>query len=410
MIPETSAGRTPANPSLRDGWAVIVALGVTQIVGYGTLFYSFALLMEPLQRDLGAAKSVVVGAFSVALVGAGLSATFVGAAIDRIGGTRVMGIGSAAAGILLALLSRVDSVPALYALYAALGMSMAAVLYEASFAVLTQTFGTNSRRAITYMTLLGGLASSVFWPITQQLIAEFGWRTAVLILAGVNLLLCAPLHFFVLPRNPPRPVPRSGGKASGVSKSLREVLVDRRFYWLCGAYVASGLVFSALAVHMIPIFQAKGLPLAAAAGIAALVGVMQTGGRILELSAGRNLSIVRVGLLASMLWAASILVLFAAGAQYWHLALFATLYGLSNGVMTIVRGALPAELFGRDHYGAVSGALATPAMFANASGPFVASLFWTGSGGSYDAVLSALAIVALTGVGLLYAATRPAHH
>jgi MFS family permease len=364
--------------------------------------------MEPLQRDLGASKSVVVGAFSVALVGAGLSATFVGAAIDRIGGTRVMGLGSAAAGILLALLSRVDSVPALYALYAALGMSMAAVLYEASFAVLTQTFGTNARRAITYMTLLGGLASSVFWPITQQLIAEFGWRAAVLILAGINLFLCAPLHFLVLPRNPPRPVPRSSGPNPPVeSKSLREVLVEPRFYWLCGAYVSSGLVFSALAVHMIPIFQAKGLSLAAAAGIAALVGVMQTAGRILELSAGRNLSIVRVGLLSCSLWAISILVLFAAGAEYWHMALFATLYGLSNGIMTIVRGALPAELFGRDHYGAVSGALATPAMFANASGPLVASLFWTGSGGSYDAVLFALAIVSLTGVGLLYAATRP---
>jgi predicted MFS family arabinose efflux permease len=288
-------------------------------------------------------------------------------------------------------------------------MSMAAVLYEASFAVLTQTFGTNARRAITYMTLLGGLASSVFWPITQQLIAEFGWRAAVLILAGINLFLCAPLHFLVLPRNPPRPVPRSSGPNPPVeSKSLREVLVEPRFYWLCGAYVSSGLVFSALAVHMIPIFQAKGLSLAAAAGIAALVGVMQTAGRILELSAGRNLSIVRVGLLACGLWAISILVLFAGGAQYWHMALFATLYGLSNGVMTIVRGALPAELFGRDHYGAVSGALATPAMFANASGPFVASLFWAGSGGSYDAVLFALAIVSLAGVGLLYAATRPA--
>ena len=258
------------------------------------------------------------------------------------------------------------------------------------------------------MTLLGGVASSVFWPITQQLITAFGWRTAVLVLAGINLLIAAPLHFFVLPRTPPRRVAREpGGKASGDSKSLREVLVDRRFYWLCGAYVASGLVFSALAVHLIPIFQAKGISLAAAAGIAALVGVMQTGGRLLEMSAGRNVSIVRVGRMACMLWAISILVLLAARGEYWHLALFATLYGLSNGVMTIVRGALPADLFGRDHYGAVSGALATPAMFANASGPLVASLFWTATGGNYDAVLFALAIVSLAGVGLLYAATRP---
>jgi MFS family permease len=368
---------------VRDSWAVIVALGLTQIIGYGSVFYSFSLLMEPLQQALGATKSVVVGAFSVALLIAGLCATLVGSTIDRIGGRMVMALGSAGAAILLASLSRVESVFALYAIYAGPGATMAAILYEPAFAVLTQIFGSNYRRAITALTLFGGFASTVFWPLTQQLIVHFGWRGALLVLAGLNILLCVPLHLMLLPGRglhaESSPVARSKAKAS---KSLREVLRERTFYWLCGAFVANGLIFSAMSVHMMPMLKAKGLSAAAAAAIGALVGPMQVTGRILELTTGQRFSIVRIGLLAVSLVPVALLVFATAEARYWPLVVFALLYGLSNGVITIVRGTLPAELFGRDHYGAVSGALAVPGMISLASGPFLASLLWMAMGGS----------------------------
>ncbi|MEO8165570.1 MAG: MFS transporter [Betaproteobacteria bacterium] len=394
-------------PQLRDAWPVICVLGITQIIGYGSVFYSFSLLMEPLQGALGSSKSAIVGAFSFALVVAGLCATHVGSTIDRIGGRQIMTIGSVAAGLLLVALSHVESLFGLYVVYACLGATMAAILYEPAFAVLTGIFGANARRAITMLTLFGGLSSTLFWPLTQHLMAQFGWRDTLLILGALNLVLCAPLHLRYLPRrHPARESGRATGGRNGDSKSLREVLREPTFYFLGGAFVANGLIFSAMSVHMLAMMQSKGLTVATAALLGALVGPMQVTGRIFELTAGRRFSIVAVGLVAMALLPVALLVFANAGGHAAPLVAFALLYGLSNGVVTIVRGAMPAQLFGRDHYGAVSGALAAPQMFALASGPVLVSLVWRASGGNYDRVLLVLSAVAAVGVASFYAAIR----
>ncbi len=389
---------------LRKSWHIILALGITQIVGYGSVFYSFSLLMEPLQQALFSSKSVIVGAFSTALLVSGICATFIGRTIDRIGGRVVMAVGSAIAAVLLAVLSRVGSVAELYAIYAGLGFAMAAIFYEPAFAVLTQLFGPHYRRAISALTLLGGLSSSIFWPLTQQLILHFGWRNALLVLAASNALICVPLHLLVLPKKPPG---KSATKVvtGVVSKSLKEVLRESTFYWLGAALVANGLIFTSMAVHMMPILQSKGLSAVAAAGIGALLGPMQVTGRILELTIGKRYSILGIGRLAFGLVPVALLI-FALASQTWLLVVFVLCYGLSNGVITIVRGAVPAELFGRDHYGAVAGALATPNMLAQAFGPFLASLLWMATGGNYDRTLITLAVIAFAGVCFFIVATR----
>jgi predicted MFS family arabinose efflux permease len=272
--------------------------------------------------------------------------------------------------------------------------------------VLTRIFGANARRAITTLTLFGGLASTVFWPLTQELMAHFGWRDTLVILGALNLLLCAPLHLWFLPgRSPQRKTVLAGGGATD-SKSLRDVLREPAFYFLGGAFMANGLIFSALSVHILSMMQSKGLSLAAAALIGALVGPMQVTGRIVELTVGQRFSIVRVGLLAMGMLPVALLIFAMSGFHLWPLVAFALMYGLSNGIVTIVRGAMPAQLFGREHYGAVSGALAMPQMFALASGPFLVSLVWTATGGSYDRVLLVLSAVSATGVGFFYAAIR----
>ena len=394
-------------PGVRDALGVICVLGITQIVGYGSVFYSFSLLMEPLQLALGAGKNLTVGAFSFALVIAGLCATHIGGTIDRIGGRMVMTIGSIAAGVLLIALSRVQSVLGLYVVYACLGAAMASILYEPAFAVLTRIFAANARRAITTLTLFGGLASTVFWPLTQNLMAHFGWRDTLVILGALNLLLCAPLHLVFLPRREPRKETAAtvdGGARD--SKTLREVLREPAFYFLGGAFMANGLIFSALSVHMLQMMQSKGLTVAAAALVGALVGPMQVIGRIVELTIGQRFSIMRVGLLAMAMLPVALIVFAASGVHLWSLVAFALMYGLSNGVVTIVRGAMPAQLFGREHYGAVSGALAMPQMFSLASGPFIVSLLWTATDGNYDRVLVVLSALSATGVGFFYAAIR----
>ncbi len=407
MAPESEAGTDAQSPRVRDSWAVICVLGITQIIGYGSVFYSFSLLMEPLQDALGASKSATVGAFSFALVIAGLCATYVGSRIDRIGGRGVMTLGSVAAGVLLIALSHVDSLVGLYVVYALLGATMAAILYEPAFAVLTGLFGANARRAITILTLFGGLSSTVFWPLTQTLMAHFGWRDTLLILGAMNLLVCAPLHLRFLPaRDPNRAAVHASRGPATDSKSLREVLREPAFYFLGGAFVANGLIFSAMSVHMLAMMQAKGLTLAAAALLGALVGPMQVTGRILELTAGHRFAMVRVGLVALGLLPLALLVFAAAGSHPGPIVVFVLLYGLSNGVVTILRGAMPAQLFGREHYGAVAGALAAPQMFALALGPVLVSLIWRASGGDYDRVLLVLSAVSALGLGSFWAAVR----
>ncbi len=397
----------PAAADTGSGWPVVAALGITQIIGYGSVFYSFSPLMQPLQRALGAGKSVVVGAFSLALLAAAICAVLVGRAIDRGGGRYTMAAGSAAAGFLLWMLARVESVPGLYLVYFGLGISMAAILYEPAFAVITRTFGAGARRAITTLTLIAGFSSTVFWPLCQILIDAFGWRNAVMALAGMNLLVCLPLHLFALPRNTAaRASAESGTRPHGRASNLAQALRMPVYYWLAGALAANGLIFSTMSVHMIPLLEAKGLTALGAAALAATIGPMQVAGRIFEFTVGRSYPIARVGFIALAAMPVALLLLLASGAGSWTLALFAAMYGASNGVFTIVRGALPAELFGREHYGAINGALAAPYLVSHALGPLLAALLWSALGGSYERVLLALVLASLTGVLFYRAATR----
>ncbi|HEY0818926.1 MAG TPA: MFS transporter, partial [Rhizobacter sp.] len=184
----------------RAAWRVVLALGVTQIVSWGSIYYAFSLLIDPLALAVAADKPTVVGAFSVALLVAGLASAPVGLMIDRHGGRWVMAGGSLLAGACLAALAQVQSVTGLYGLFVGLGLGMAATLYDPAFAVLGQVFRERQRQAITALTLFGGFASTVFWPLTQMLIDGRGWRDALLVLALLNLCMCVPLHLFVLPR------------------------------------------------------------------------------------------------------------------------------------------------------------------------------------------------------------------
>jgi MFS family permease len=378
----------------------VLALGVTQIVSWGSIYYAFALLIEPLAFAVGVDKPTIVGAFSVALLVAGLASAPVGAAIDRHGGRWVMAGGSLLAAACLAALSQVHSLPspysawALYGLFIGLGLGMAATLYDPAFAVLGQVFREHQRKAITALTLFGGFASTVFWPLTQALIDARGWQGALLTLALLNLVVCVPLHLVVLPGT-------ARGTASGprppVDKTLlRSLLRDRRFLGLCLAFTGNALVFSALSVHLISLLQGKGMTLAQAAWIGALIGPMQVLGRVMEYLFLSRMHPARVGMLAMWLLPAALGLLALLGPQTAGLAVFALLYGASNGVMTIVRGAIPAELYGREHYGAVNGAMATPVLVAKAAGPIAASLVLAMSAGVAGVVWVLAAVAALS--------------
>jgi MFS family permease len=354
-----------------NGLRLLVPLGLTQILSWGSLYYAFALMIVPLARATGAGHGTVVGAFSFALLVNGVASAPVGRWIDRHGGRWAMCGGSLLGGALLIALAYVHGVVALYTLWGLIGVAMAASLYDPAFAVLGQIFQERQRKAITALTLFGGFASTVFWPLTQALMQHLGWQQALVALGLLNLLVCAPVHALLLPSRR-RPEPQAAATPSPPSPAGHSLLRDPTFLGLCAAFTGNALVFSALSVHLLPLLQAKGLTASQAAWAGALVGPMQVAGRVLEYLFLSRWSPSRVGTLAIWLLPASLGLLAVIGTGLPGLAAFALLYGAGNGVMTIVRGAMPAELYGRRHYGAINGAMAAPVLLAKAIGPLAA--------------------------------------
>jgi MFS family permease len=390
-------------PAQAASFGTVAALGVAQIISWGSLYYAFSFLITPLMEASGGDKPTVFAAFSLGLLVSGLLSAPIGALIDRRGGRGVMTAGSLGGAVLLASLAHVQSVFALYAVWAGLGAVMAATLYDPAFAVISRLFAANYRRAITMLTLFGGFASTVFWPLTQFLIAEIGWRQALLVLAALNLIVCVPVHWRVLapgrPGAPRRPVAPAGPGA------FRAALRTPVFYLLALAFTGNALVFSATQVHLMSMLQAKQLSAASAALVGAMIGPMQVTGRVLELAFASRLSASAVGILAMAFLPIALWVLHIAGVQWPLLAAFAVIYGIGNGAMTIVRGAIPAELFGRDAYGAINGAMAAPVTVAKAAGPLVAALLFVALGG-YDGTLWVLIAIGAVSTAVFVLATR----
>jgi MFS family permease len=378
----------------RAGWSLVGALGVTQIVSWGSLYYAFPLLLAPIEHELGWHRPSIVGAFSVSLLVAGVAALPAGILIDRYGGRSLMAWGSLAAAALLALLSRTGSLGVFYLVWAGLGLCMAATLYEPAFAVIYRSFGADVRKAVTALTLIAGFASTVFWPVSEWLVSALGWRGALTALAALNLFVCWPLHRFALPAmtqggQPARPAKRRGVVPWGAAG----------FWLLAVVFAANMLAFAVLSVHLIPLLGERGLTTAQAAGLAALIGPMQVAGRVVEYVFGRRFSVATAGMVALVLLPAGLLLVTVAGNTLLVLAAGLALYGASNGVMTIVRAVVPADLFGRERYATLNGALSVPVILSRAAGPVAAAFLWSATGG-YAGMLwglvlvSALAVVA----------------
>jgi len=393
----------PDAPS-RLPWSAVWVLSVTQIISWGSTFYLIAVLIAPLERELGWSRDAIVGAFSVSMVLSGMMAVPAGMLIDRHGGRAVMGCGSLAAAATLAAMSQTSSLAVFYALWIALGIVMATILYEPAFTVIAASFGTHARRGITTLTLAGGFASTVFWPLTQFLIASLGWRHALLVLALFNFAICAPLHLWLLPRRAARlPSPRDASAAP--PQRLRDIVLTRMFLLLALAFAGNMLAFSALSVHLIPLLNERGFTMADAVWLAALVGPMQVAGRVGEMTVGRRWRATQIALIALALLPLALVILSGAGARVALVIAFITCYGASNGIMTIARGSIPVELYGHERYGAVNGALAAPVLAARSLGPFIASLVWSAAGG-YDAVVWTLFAIGIGALASFGAALR----
>jgi hypothetical protein len=350
-------------------WRLVPALGITQIISLGTLYYSIAVLGASMRAELGISSPTLFGAYSSSLMIGAIVAPAVGRALDRIGGRRVMSAGSIVAGVALLAIAHVHSVLALYLAWGIAGIAMAMTMYDAAFATLSQHTGSSYRTALTALTLMGGLASTVFWPTSLKGLEWFGWRDTMAFFALLQILVCLPLHLAFVPRGASAAAHAKAGSApiEGALLSARSRQIA--FAALAGAFALNGFIVSVLTVHLISTLQRQGLTLETAVWIGSFFGPMQVTGRILEFSVGRRFASRTIGMLALGLLVVAISVLLTLDGQVAVALAFAVLFGFSNGVVTIVRGTVPAELFGRVGYGRILGNLAAPALVARAIAP-----------------------------------------
>ncbi|MBX9590501.1 MAG: MFS transporter [Hyphomonadaceae bacterium] len=358
--------------------AAILALGITQIVSWGTTLYALGVLAKPIAADTGWSQSLVFGGLTVGLLVSSATSPFIGRLIDRRGGQLTMAVGSVLVAVGLVLLALVVG-PATYLMaWAFLGLAMRMTLYDAAFAALVQVTPSRGRRAISYLTLFGGLASSVFWPIGHALNGAYGWRTTLIVFALINLLVCLPLHWLGLARRETAEQAEQARSAEAAAVPAAPPLEGPHRMVAMALFsviiAASALVFGALAVHLVPILEAAGLSAAAAVLIASLKGPAQVAGRVWDLTLARRWHPIDVGRVSVAFMPLSFLVLMFGGASLATALAFTLIFGISNGLVTIMRGAVPLALFGAKGYGAVLGILATPYLLLAAVAPALFAL------------------------------------
>jgi predicted MFS family arabinose efflux permease len=381
---------------------VIAALGLTQIVGYGTLYYSFSILAPDMARDIGWSTESIFALFSASLLVGGCLAPFAGTAMDRFGAGRLMTIGSLLAALTLAACAFSTSAIAFSASIVALEVSASLVLYQAAFAALVEITPRSAARSITYLTLVAGFASTLFWPFTTFLHAHYDWRSIYVFFAALNLGICVPVHYLIW--RYARPANRPG---SSNAEPVPGVLsrAERRFgLVICSiAFALLGFALSAMLVHMVPLLTTLGLG-GSAVLVAAVFGPSQVLARFVNMIFGRGLTPVTLAVFSALSITLGIITLLATGAWLPGAVAFAFLFGLGSGINSIAQGALPLWLFGSEGYGALTGRMAAVRILTSATAPFVfAALMMRVSPSAALATAAALGLAAAIG----FLAIRP---
>ncbi len=401
---------TPDNQRILPSYRTIIsALSVGQILVWAVMFYGFSSFVLPMQRDMGWSQPDIMGAFTLGLMVWGLATYAVGAAIDRGRGRAVLTGGALLGAAGCALWSQAHSLPLLYAAWAVLGLAMAMTLYEPVFSEITKRFPDRYRQGITTITLVGGFASTLSFPAVAWLLLTLGWRPALLVMALV-LLAVAPLHAWVL--RGPWKLPKASGPASSAEAlqdhaTLRQAMQGRTFWLLTASFTLYAFALSTIWAHLMPAFESKGLTQAQAVAVMVWFGPAQVAGRFAFLWLGRPLKHRSLGLMVLALFPLALMV-FALGHQPLVLVLFAVLFGVANGLITIVRSNIVPDFYGQEHVGRISGAMSGIALCTRAAAPFLTAWALLGLGG-YTGLLWLL--VAMGAVTLaLFALAKPPQH
>ncbi len=384
-------------PSLREfiigPWRAVAVLGVTQILAWGGVFYPPVMTVPLIAAERGFSFTFAMGGFSAGLLTAGFVSPTVGGLIDRYGGHRVMPFGSLAGAAGLVGLTVASHPVAYFAVWMLLGAAMAASLYDPAFATLGRIFGAKARQPITVLTLAGGFASTVSWPATYALLQPLGWQGTYLVYAALLAFVAAPLHAFALPRTRATHdvVPAEGAAPPPVRPTA-----GAAFLLVVAAFAAYSFVPSGLSAHLLAIFQRAGLEPHVVVLVGMLFGPSQVAARLCEFIFARNIHPLAMARFAVGMLVASFALLWLFGFSTPAAVLFAVMFGVANGLITIARGAVPLALFGPVGYGRIIGRIARPALVITAVAPVViAAVAERASDPVALAVAAGFAVVAL---------------
>ncbi|WP_433334841.1 MFS transporter [Spirillospora sp. CA-294931] len=395
------------------GWRIVAALAVSQTVGYGVLYYAFAVILTPMRHDLNAGTTQVTAALTISLLTGAVAAVPVGRLLDRRGGRALMTTGSVAATALVAAWAAAGSLTELYLVFLGLGLASAMVLYEPAFAVVVTWFHARRATALLAVTVVAGFASTIFMPLTGWLTDAYGWRTALLILAAVHGVIAIPLHALVRSRPADLGLHPDGAAEPPVARgdtleratATRAVLRDPIFWTLVLAFMTHSAAVAVIGVHLVAYLLALGHPAAFAAAVAGLLGVLSVTGRLATTAARRHRSPTTVVAVVFALQALAALALPLTGRDAVAAVICVLALGLGFGVATIARPALLAEQYGTAAYGTVSGLLALPLTLAKALSPLAAAAI-LGVTGTYTPVMLAVAAALAVATASLLAAGR----
>lgn len=374
-------------------WLLAITLGFTETVSWGVLFYAFSVLVGPMQAELGWTRAELTGAFSLALIVLALAGVGVGHWLDRRGPRLLMTAGSILGVALVLAWSQVRDLGWFYVIWILMGLCWSATLYSPAFATITAHFRERRTEALTVVTLMAGLASTIFYPITAWLVSQVGWRSALVALAAILAIATILPHALILRRAQAREEHREP------SLSLGAALRHPSFRWLALGFFCFALG-SGVNVHLVPYLSGRGFDLGTAATIAGLVGAMQVVGRLLLAPIERR---VRASALVAGVYAlqpiAILLLLLVSGA--WVPFVFVVLFGAGRGIDTLLRNTVVARLYGPRRFASIQGVLGLVITVALAAGPVGLGAVYDRFGG-YDpglwfvAVMSVIAVVAVT--------------
>lgn len=352
---------TPSAPA----WRVVAAAGVAQLLAWGSSYYLLAILARPMAADLGLAPLWVYASFSGALLVAAALGPWAGARIDRHGGRRVLLASNGLFALALTVVATAQDRWTLLLGWLLMGAAMPMGLYDAAFSTMVGLYGARARRAIVGITLIGGFASTVSWPLTAAIEVQAGWRAACLVWALLHLGVGASVHGWLLPASPSIPA----HAAAAANDAASAAPPPRTMWTLAVVFTASGFVFASMATHLPRLLEVSGCTPAVAVAAASLVGVAQVVGRVVEagwLSRLHPLWTARLSSLLHLLGAV-LFALFGSSLAF----VFTALHGAGVGIMTIVKGTLPLALFGPGGFGRRAGLLEAPARIAQATAPML---------------------------------------